>query len=74
VDVIARYTQTFLLPQRYDEGLLVEPAGMTVAQLDKNLHPDCPDVTAGTEQLTKLLHPDPYGDCRNRTIRPAGTT
>jgi len=25
VDVIARYTQTFLLLQRYDEGLLVEP-------------------------------------------------
>lgn len=28
VDVIARYTQTFLLLQRYDEGLLVEPKGM----------------------------------------------
>ena len=27
VDVIARYTQTFLLLQRYDEGLLVEPKG-----------------------------------------------
>jgi hypothetical protein len=27
VDVIARYTQTFLLLQRYDEGLLTEPAG-----------------------------------------------
>jgi hypothetical protein len=26
-DVIARYTQTFLLLQRYDEGLLVEPRG-----------------------------------------------
>ncbi len=29
VDVIARYTQTFLLLQRYDEGLLVEPQGIT---------------------------------------------
>jgi len=28
VDVIARYTQTFLLLQRYDEGLLVEPQGI----------------------------------------------
>ncbi len=27
VDVIARYTQTFLLLQRYDEGLLTEPRG-----------------------------------------------
>jgi hypothetical protein len=27
VDIIARYTQTFLLLQRYDEGLLVEPRG-----------------------------------------------
>jgi hypothetical protein len=29
VDVIARYTQTFLLLQRYDEGLLTEPKGST---------------------------------------------
>lgn len=29
VDVIARYTQTFLLLQRYDEGLLAEPKGTT---------------------------------------------
>jgi prophage maintenance system killer protein len=29
VDVIARYTQTFLLLQRYDEGLLDEPPGTT---------------------------------------------
>ena len=28
VDVIARYTQTFLLLQRYDEGLLAEPHGV----------------------------------------------
>ncbi len=27
VDVIARYTQTFLLLQRYDDGLLTEPKG-----------------------------------------------
>jgi prophage maintenance system killer protein len=29
LDVIGRYTQTFLLLQRYDEGLLAEPAGTT---------------------------------------------
>jgi prophage maintenance system killer protein len=28
VDVIARYTRTFLLLQRYDEGLLVDPKGI----------------------------------------------
>ena len=28
VDIIARYTQTFLLLQRYDKGLLIEPEGM----------------------------------------------
>jgi prophage maintenance system killer protein len=28
VDIIARYTQTFLLLQRYDEGLLLEPQGV----------------------------------------------
>lgn len=28
VDIIARYTQTFLLLQRYDKGLLLEPEGM----------------------------------------------
>jgi prophage maintenance system killer protein len=28
VDVISRYTQTFLLLQRYDEGLLTEPKGV----------------------------------------------
>ena len=33
VDVIARYTQTFLLLQRYDEGLLVEPKGIAGGML-----------------------------------------
>lgn len=31
VDVIARYTQTFLLLQRYNEGLLAEPTGFRTA-------------------------------------------
>jgi prophage maintenance system killer protein len=39
IDVIGRYTQTFLLLQRYDEGLLTEPAGTTGGAL-----PDIADV------------------------------
>ena len=33
VDIIARYTHTFLWLQRYDEGLLAEPAGTLGGQL-----------------------------------------
>jgi prophage maintenance system killer protein len=33
VDIIARYTQTFLLLQRYDEGLLTEPRGIPGGRL-----------------------------------------
>jgi prophage maintenance system killer protein len=33
VEVITRYTQTFLLLQRYDEGLLTEPKGETGGEL-----------------------------------------
>jgi prophage maintenance system killer protein len=33
VDVISRYTQTFLLLQRYDEGLLIEPSGTSGGNL-----------------------------------------
>ncbi len=33
VDIIARYTQTFLLLQRYDEGLLEEPRGQAGGDL-----------------------------------------
>jgi len=33
VDIIARYTQTFLLLQRYDEGLLTEPKGTAGGRL-----------------------------------------
>ncbi len=39
VDVIARYAQTFLLLQRYDEGLLAEPQGVAggrLASLDES--------------------------------------
>jgi prophage maintenance system killer protein len=35
IDVISRYTQTFLLLQRYDEGLLTEPAGTAGGKLPK---------------------------------------
>ena len=46
VDVIARYTQTFLLLQRYDEGLLSEPKGAAGGVL--------PKVTAARSAITKL--------------------
>jgi len=36
VDIIARYTQTFLLLQRYDEGLLTEPKGTAGGTLPTN--------------------------------------
>ncbi len=35
VDIIARYTQTFLLLQRFDEGLLSEPRGVAGGSLPK---------------------------------------
>lgn len=40
VDIIGRYTQTFLLLQRYDSGLLVEPQGMRAAP--------CPATSGGS--------------------------
>jgi len=46
VDVIARYTQTFLLLQRYDEGLLDEPKGSAGGLL--------PKVTAARAAISKL--------------------
>lgn len=35
IDVIGRYTQTFLLLQRYDEGLLTEPEGTKGGELPR---------------------------------------
>jgi prophage maintenance system killer protein len=46
VDVIARYTQTFLLLQRYDEGLLTEPKGIAGGLL--------PSVTDARAAITTL--------------------
>ena len=46
VDVIARYTHTFLWLQRYDEGLLTEPAGSPGGTL-----PALQDVRAGIARL-----------------------
>lgn len=48
VDVIARYTQTFLLLQRYDEGLLVEPKGIAGGVL--------PAVTEARSAIARLKH------------------
>jgi len=46
VDIIARYTQTFLLLQRYDEGLLVEPKGVAGGAL--------PEVTEARAAIQRL--------------------
>jgi prophage maintenance system killer protein len=48
VDVIARYTQTFLLLQRYDEGLLVEPKGIAGGVL--------PAVGEARSAIARLKH------------------
>ena len=50
VDIIARYTQTFLLLQRYDEGLLVEPRGINGGTL-----PTADVVRAAIAQLKQDL-------------------
>jgi len=36
VDILSRYTQTFLWLQQYDEGLLKEPEGQTGGRLAKS--------------------------------------
>jgi len=48
IDVIARYTQTFLLLQRYDEGLLVEPKGNAGGVL--------PPVAEARAAIVRLKH------------------
>jgi hypothetical protein len=50
VDVIARYIQTFLLLQRYDEGLLVEPKGIVGGLL-----PPAPEARAAIVRLKRDL-------------------
>lgn len=46
VEIVSRYTQTFLWLQRYDEGLLTEPTGSPGGEL--------PDATQARRQLTEL--------------------
>lgn len=48
VDVIARYTQTFLLLQRYDEGLLLEPKGIAGGVL--------PSLSEARAAIARLEH------------------
>ena len=50
VDVIARYTQTFLLLQRCDEGLLIEPKGIVGGLL-----PRAPEARAAIVRLKRDL-------------------
>lgn len=46
VEIVSRYTQTFLWLQRYDEGLLTEPAGSPGGEL--------PDLAQARQQLSQL--------------------
>jgi len=50
VEIVSRYTQTFLWLQRYDEGLLDEPAGQSGGQL-----PSVEDATHKLQQLKQEL-------------------
>ena len=46
MEIVSRYTQTFLWLQRYDEGLLTEPTGSPGGEL--------PDATQARRQLAEL--------------------
>ncbi|TNF06690.1 MAG: hypothetical protein EP323_04490 [Gammaproteobacteria bacterium] len=50
VDIVSRYTQTFLWLQRYDEGLLEEPPGETGGKL-----PSADEAMAALGQLKQQL-------------------
>jgi prophage maintenance system killer protein len=50
VEIVSRYTQTFLWLQRYDEGLLNEPAGQSGGQL-----PTIAEATSKLHQLKQSL-------------------
>lgn len=50
VEIVSRYTQTFLWLQRYDEGLLETPQGQTGGQL-----PSISDAKAGLQELKQQL-------------------
>ena len=50
VEIVSRYTQTFLWLQRYDEGLLNEPAGQSGGQL-----PTPEDATSKLQHLKQSL-------------------
>lgn len=50
VEIVSRYTQTFLWLQRYDEGLLTEPQGTQGGML-----PSCKEATLALEQLKQSL-------------------
>lgn len=50
VEIVSRYTQTFLLLQRYDEGMLAEPAGQSGGRL-----PAEAEATAALQALKQSL-------------------
>lgn len=50
VEIVSRYTQTFLWLQRYDEGMLAEPAGQSGGRLPAEV-----EATASLQALKKSL-------------------
>jgi hypothetical protein len=67
IDVIARYTQTFLLLQRYDEGLLVEPKGIAGGVLPPVAEARAAIVRLKRDLLACSEATDLFGRARRRT-------
>lgn len=58
VDVIARYTRTFLLLQRYDEGLLTEPKGAPGGSLPAEAPPCYCNTKSYRKEATSCPRPN----------------
>ncbi len=65
VEIVSRYTQTFLWLQRYDEGMLAEPAGQSGGRL-----PAESDATASLQALKQSLLA--RGEATNLFAQPRG--
>ena len=65
VEIVSRYTQTFLWLQRYDEGMLAEPAGQPGGRL-----PSATEATTALQALKKSLMA--RGEATNLFALPRG--